>query len=334
MKSSIKITPLSKEEFGGLYEFMRPLWYETYSSFLPACQIDLLLNKYFSPTNLQKFLNEGYEYYSVNGEGVLVVQPRKVGLYVDKLYILPKARGKNYPKFVFEFLITRGQDLYLNVNVNNARAVNCYLKNGFEIEKREDIDLGNGLVNCDFVMRKKVGSYESVRIKKCSLSDLPTLPVFYSEVLEHLVRTVNYPRWTPGVYPCEESIKEAIKKGYQFCANMGDNIVGAFIYNEETGGDYTVGEWKKQLKQGEFAIIHTLATHQNHYGKGVAKQMVQYCVNLAKMQGYKALRLDVVPDNFPAIKLYEAQGFTFAGEKDLNRGFKHIPTFCLYELNF
>lgn len=31
---------------------------------------------------------------------------------------------------------------------------------------------------------------------------------------------------------------------------------------------------------------------------------------------------------------YEKHGFTFAGEKDLERGIADIPTFSLYELNF
>ncbi|MBR2955616.1 MAG: hypothetical protein IKC54_00275 [Clostridia bacterium] len=50
--------------------------------------------------------------------------------------------------------------------------------------------------------------------------------------------------------------------------------------------------------------------------------------------GYKGVRVDVVPGNFPARNLYEKMGFTYAGEKDLNRGYDHIPTFQLLEYNF
>ena len=62
--------------------------------------------------------------------------------------------------------------------------------------------------------------------------------------------------------------------------------------------------------------------------------MVEFCLNYSRVNGYKGVRLDVVPTNFPAIKLYTSLGFTFAGEKDLKRNMEEIPTFCLYEFNF
>ena len=62
--------------------------------------------------------------------------------------------------------------------------------------------------------------------------------------------------------------------------------------------------------------------------------MVEYCIHTAKENGYKAVRLDVIPTNAPARRLYENMGFLFAGEKDLSRDIKDISTFALYELNF
>ena len=324
------IKKLNKEELNTLYSFMKPIWEDTYS-FLPKEQVDLLLDKYFLPKNIENFLASGYEYYSVNREGVLVVLEQEVGLYVDKLYLLPSARGKNLPKKAFEFLLKRGKKLYLNVNKNNKRAINCYLKNGFKITKEEEILVGNGLINCDYVMEKEVNGIE---IKKCSLCDLNELENFYNEVLDYLVQNVNYPKWTPGAYPCRESIQTAISKGYQYGAYKNGILVGAFIFNEETGGDYGAGEWKQPLKEGEFSVIHTLATHQKFYGQGIAKQMVEFCLNYSRVNGYKGVRLDVVPTTIPAIKLYTSLGFTFAGEKDLKRNMEEIPTFCLYEFNF
>jgi ribosomal protein S18 acetylase RimI-like enzyme len=61
--------------------------------------------------------------------------------------------------------------------------------------------------------------------------------------------------------------------------------------------------------------------------------MVEKCIEMSKALGVKAIRLDAVPGNLPAIKLYEKHGFTFAGEKDLERNIEGIPTFKLYEYN-
>ena len=115
---------------------------------------------------------------------------------------------------------------------------------------------------------------------------------------------------------------------------MGGRIVGAFVLNEDAQGAYKKGDWKVHLKDGEYLVIHTLAVLPKEYGKGVASCMTNYCIGKARSKGYKALRLDVVPDNVPAKRLYEKNGFSFAGDKDLERGFENIPLFSLYELNF
>lgn len=114
----------------------------------------------------------------------------------------------------------------------------------------------------------------------------------------------------------------------------GKRVVGAFILNEDAQGAYEKGNWKVPLKDGEYVVIHTLAVSPEEYGKGIASIMTNYCIDTARSKGYKAIRLDAVPDNFPAKKLYEKNGFSFAGDVDLERGFENIPFFSLYELNF
>ena len=156
MEEKIVLKRMNVEELGGLYEAMRPIWLETYS-FLPKEQVELLLNKYFSKKGVEYYLDNGYEYYSLNGAGLLVIKEQKDSLYVDKLYIQPEFRRKGLASNVFQYLIkTRKKALALNVNKNNLPAVSCYLKNGFGIVKEEIIELGNGLVNCDYVMIKEI----------------------------------------------------------------------------------------------------------------------------------------------------------------------------------
>lgn len=171
-------------------------------------------------------------------------------------------------------------------------------------------------------------------IEKCDRSHLDALDVLYDRVVEHLEATVNYPKWTRGVYPCRDSISRAIDAGTQYVCRDGDRAVGAFILNDDPQGDYSVGEWRKPLRDKEFAVIHTLAVLPDESGRGIGRAMIEYCIERSKALGYKALRLDVVPGNLPAIKLYTRMGFEFAGEKDLRRGFDELTTFELYELNF
>ncbi len=156
MNKEIILTKLTAEEYCALYAVMRPIWLDTYS-FLPIEQIELLLNKYFSLEGIKLYLSKGYEYYSINGEGLLVICEKNDCVYIDKLYVYPQSRGKGLASFVFKHLIAKHKkSLMLNVNRNNLVAVNCYLKNGFKVIGEEVIPLGNGLINYDYVMKKEV----------------------------------------------------------------------------------------------------------------------------------------------------------------------------------
>ena len=173
-----------------------------------------------------------------------------------------------------------------------------------------------------------------MKIYKCTMDELDKTSEFYDRVVEYLDTHINYPKWMRGIYPGYDSTKAAIEGGWQYICTDGGTVAGAFILNDNPQGNYSIGEWSTDLDEGEYLVIHTLAVAPDMYGKGVAKRMVEYCIDAAKEQGYKAVRLDVVPTNKPAKKLYEGMGFKFAGECDLGRFADLIPTFLLYEMNF
>ena len=76
-------------------------------------------------------------------------------LYVDTT-MHGRGLGKNLLKCIESFVRdAKGEILELNVNKNNP-AVKFYLSQGFEIFREEIIDIGNGFVMDDFVMRKNI----------------------------------------------------------------------------------------------------------------------------------------------------------------------------------
>ena len=153
----MQLLPFNENDYQTLYDFMKPLWLETYGPILPESQILFLLDKYFARDNLTSFRQRGYVYRKIDDVGVLVYLPRENDIYLDKLYLQPHARGKEYPKHIFNELIkTYKKPIMLNVNQANERAVRCYEKNGFTIIKKEKIDLGNGMYNVDFVMQLSI----------------------------------------------------------------------------------------------------------------------------------------------------------------------------------
>lgn len=182
-----------------------------------------------------------------------------------------------------------------------------------------------------------IGHMENCRnldIIKCTYDQLTEVGKLYDNVTKYLEEHINYPQWTHGQYPSLASATTAYNEGSLYCAKMGGRIVCAFVLNNDPQGDYSVGDWKKFIPQGEYMVIHSLAVLDECKGRGVGQEVVKFSIETAKEQGYKGVRVDVVPGNFPARRLYEKMGFTFAGEYDLKRGIEYIPTFQLLEYNF
>ena len=174
-----------------------------------------------------------------------------------------------------------------------------------------------------------------IEICKCTQKDVEAVGAFYDrEVLYMDESGTNYPLWTYKVYPSLDSVAERTREGCQYFCTLNGEICGAFVLNDNPGGNYENGSWKKTLKTGEYLVIHTLLSDHKLAGMGIATLAVKFCIKTAKAQGYKAVRIDVVPENTPAIRLYEKLGFSFAGKVDLGRNIKEIPYFSLYEYNF
>ncbi len=172
-----------------------------------------------------------------------------------------------------------------------------------------------------------------MKIIKCESKHLDAAAEFYDMVTAYLAEHINYPKWTPGDYPGRASAEAAIAEGSLHACVEDGNILGLFVICEDPQGDYSVGEWSEDFRPDQVLTVHALASDPRLYRKGIGRTMVEECVNIARESGKKALRLDVVPTNTPAMRLYESMGFKYAGTKDLKRSIPEIPEFCLYELN-
>lgn len=173
-----------------------------------------------------------------------------------------------------------------------------------------------------------------LEIRKCKNEEIDAVGKFYDEVVGYLVSHVNYPKWTHKVYPSVDFAKQMTAEGSQYVCYANGEIVGAFVFNDDPQGEYEKATWSIELQRGEYGVCHALAIATSLQGKGLGKQIVEFCIERAKQLGYKAIRLDVVPTNTPAKKLYEKCGFHFVGDADLGRGYEDIPYFSLLELNF
>ena len=151
----IKIERFKESDFDLLYDFMKPIWFETYGDIISKKQIEFLLDKYFSPNATKYYKGINYQYFKIDDyNGVLVIQDRGDYIYLDKIYFNKEYQSKGYFKYVINYLESMNKDIILNVNQKNLQAIKAYQKQGFEIIKEERIVLDNDMINIDYVMKK------------------------------------------------------------------------------------------------------------------------------------------------------------------------------------
>lgn len=173
-----------------------------------------------------------------------------------------------------------------------------------------------------------------MEIHRCRTEEAEAAGAFYDRVVLDLTQHVNYPKWEYRVYPSYAYAKETAEKGELYlCMDEKNEIAGVYVLNTEPGGTYEDGNWVQALRRGEYLVIHAFAVGPERRGQHIGEYMLQYALKKAADEGCRAVRVDVVPGNEPAIRLYEKLGFSYAGASGLGRNHLEIPLFALYERN-
>ena len=143
------------ENLENIYKFMYPLWHEVYKEIIPEKQIDFLLHKYFDVENIRTYIKDNYIYEKIildeNVVGIICYKLFDNYVYLDKIYLLKSYRNLGISKFVYHHLLSFKNRIRLNVNQKNP-AVNSYLSSGSKIIKEESYDLGQDMINIDYIM--------------------------------------------------------------------------------------------------------------------------------------------------------------------------------------
>lgn len=171
----------------------------------------------------------------------------------------------------------------------------------------------------------------NMQIRKCQETDIPAAGAFYDRVVLWLDQHVNYPKWIYRIYPSESFVREMTADGAQYLCEENGILIGAFALDADPQGSYQKVNWKHPFPGGSYMVIHALAIDPGMWKNGIASEVIRFCEDKAKADGCRALRVDIVPENLPARKLFEKNGFTWAGDADMGLGFAGIPVFSLYE---
>lgn len=141
------------------------IWNESYRSMISQQQIDYMLDLMYNSEKLKLELELQYSWYFIVYEykkiGFLCFYEKQSELFLSKLYIEKQHQGKGFASKALGFMeqqaVSQGYtSMYLTVNKGNTNAIKSYQKFGFEIERSEIFEIGNGFVMDDYIMRKNL----------------------------------------------------------------------------------------------------------------------------------------------------------------------------------
>lgn len=166
--------------------------------------------------------------------------------------------------------------------------------------------------------------------RKAQKEDFYKIRSLYWNLIDQEKDDPSFPHWKKGIHPSDEMIQNSIEREELYVLADGDEIAACVIANDEKVEGYADAPW--QIDSDEVIVLHVLAVHPNHRGKGFARKLVENVIEQERKAGKKALRLDVIENNITAEKLYQELGFQYIQTKILYYDVVGEMTFKLYEL--
>lgn len=136
---------------------------------------------------------------------------------------------------------------------------------------------------------------------------------FYHSLIDEMKDAQYKPGWEKDVYPAPEFLQKSIRSGELYIAQVDGHTAACMVVNHEYNDGYQDIPWSVDAEASELLVIHALGVHPLFSGKGLAKQMVQKVIDLARESNMKTIRLDVLNGNIPAEQTYTKMGFSYRG---------------------
>jgi RimJ/RimL family protein N-acetyltransferase len=148
-----------------------PVWRSCYAEIISQEQMSYMLDWMYSIETIEKEQSEGIKFFIINSTdsnspiGLISIDsipnPITGGVELHKLYTSQSYWGKGIGQKALNFATelavnAKAKFIELRVNKCNTRAVNAYLKNGFCKHREDCLDIGNGFVMDDYIMRKNI----------------------------------------------------------------------------------------------------------------------------------------------------------------------------------
>ena len=172
-------------------------------------------------------------------------------------------------------------------------------------------------------------------IRKATFNDLDAVERLYNETHDAEEAGIITTGWKRTVYPVRSTAQAALERDDLFVMEADGRIIGSGIINQIQVDVYEGAPWKYPVPDDQVCVLHTMMISPAEFGKGYAREFLQFYEEYALKHGCTELRIDTNARNKAARAMYRKHGYseidivptTFNGipgiqlvllEKDLN----------------
>ena len=170
-----------------------------------------------------------------------------------------------------------------------------------------------------------------MNIRQAAAEDVGAVLACYYDLIDRMRGSEYRPTWERDVYPTREGLLDAAGAGTLYLAEEAGQVLGAFVLNHIQAAGYERAAWQVEAPAERVAVLHLLGVHPLSRGRGVGRALLQKAADVSRAALDAAIRLDTLPHNLPARRLYEGFGFRYCGELSLTDPAAGTIPFSLYE---
>ena len=148
-------------------------------------------------------------------------------------------------------------------------------------------------------------------IRLATAQDFDSVWKLYADVCDQIPHDRYSPGWIIGIFPSEDIIRSAIDAETLRVATLDGRIGAAMVLSPEDDDGHASVSWPSGASAQECSAIHLLAVHPSLRGRGIGAELVREAIRASREWGKRAIRLDVMPGNLAASRIYLREGFAY-----------------------
>ena len=152
-------------------------------------------------------------------------------------------------------------------------------------------------------------------LRKATLADAPVIWEILQEAIAQRKKDGS-DQWQNG-YPNEQTVQDDITRGFGYVLVDSNATIAyaAIIFGVEPAYTDIIGKW---LTNGDYVVIHRVATSNAVKGKGVATHLFKMIEDVCLKRKVYSIKVDTNFDNVPMLKIMARLSYTYCGEVFFN----------------